>query len=581
MKYLCQFSTICALVVTLGACQNLTTRPFNSQPDPAAINSAQAESEADTAFGDSMGEMPEDSSDIVLAAAMPGAEDDELDPDYADVGTLAELKPPISEGLAEAQAIEADLWRRIREGFALEHHLNEARVQSEIRWYANHPEYLKRVATRASRYLFHIVDALEERQMPMELALLPIVESAFDPLAYSHGRASGLWQFIPATGRMYGMQVDYWHDGRRDVRAATTGALDYLETLHRRLDEDWLLALAAYNSGEGNVRYSMRKNSKAGKSLDFFSLGLLKETRAYVPRLLAISAIVADPANYNIELLPIANEPYWKMVDIGSQLELSVAAEAAEISIDELYLLNPAFNKWSTHPDGPHELLVPLQQAETFSANLAALPQDQRLAWQRHKVKSGETLSVIALRYNTSVETLQLANKLKGNMIRAGQSLMIPVARGTSETYELSADERLKSRQNYTEKKTGVAPSRYIVRAGDSFWKIAREFNVSMRALAKWNGMATTEKLMPGKELLIFSDSAPVLPKNIATLPETQEVIRKVNYRVRQGESMARIASKFNLSVASIKQWNEQLGRKKYLQPGDQLTLYVDVTQTE
>ena len=140
MKYLCQFSTICALVVTLGACQNLTTRPFNSQPDPAAINSAQAESEADTAFGDSMGEMPEDSSDIVLAAAMPGAEDDELDPDYADVGTLAELKPPISEGLAEAQAIEADLWRRIREGFALEHHLNEARVQSEIRWYANHPE---------------------------------------------------------------------------------------------------------------------------------------------------------------------------------------------------------------------------------------------------------------------------------------------------------------------------------------------------------------------------------------------------------------------------------------------------------
>jgi membrane-bound lytic murein transglycosylase D len=420
--------------------------------------------------------------------------------------------------------------------------------------------------------------------MPMELALLPIVESAFDPFAYSHGRASGLWQFIPATGRTYGMQVDYWHDGRRDVRAATTGAINYLDRLHSRLDDDWFLALAAYNSGEGNVRYSMRKNSKAGKPLDFFSLGLLKETRAYVPRLLAISAIIADPAKYNIELLPIANEPYWEMVNTGSQLDLSVAAEIAEISIDELYLLNPAFNKWSTHPDGPHELLLPRQQADTFRVNLAALPLNQRLSWQRHKVKSGESLGVIAQKYNTSVATLQLANKIKGNLIRAGQSLMIPVARGSSETYELSANERLKSRQNYTEKKTGVAPTRYIVRQGDSFWEIAQTFKVSMRALAKWNGMATTETLIPGKELVIFSTLTQPAATTLATLaklPESPEVIRKVNYRVRSGESLERIASKFNLPVASVKQWNEKLGRKKYIQPGDRVTLYVDVTQTE
>jgi len=480
--------------------------------------------------------------------------------------------------------VETDLWQRIRDGFSLEHHLDEARVQSELRWYANHPDYLNRVAVRASRYLFHIVEALEQRQMPMEMALLPIVESAFDPFAYSHGRASGLWQFIPATGRTYGMQVDYWHDGRRDVRAATTGAINYLDRLHSRLDDDWLLALAAYNSGEGNVRYSMRKNIKAGKPLDFFSLGLLKETRAYVPRLLAISAIIADPAKYNVELLPIANEPYWEMVNTGSQLDLSVAAEIAEISIDELYLLNPAFNKWSTHPDGPHELLVPRQQAKTFRANLAALPLDQRLSWQRHKVKSGESLGVIAQKYNTSVATLQLANKIKGNLIRSGQSLMIPVARSSSETYELSAKERLKSRQNYTEKKIGVAPSRYIVRNGDSFWKIAQTFKVSMRALAKWNGMATTETLMPGKELVIFStltQPPETTLAALANLPASQEVIRKVNYRVRRGESLARIASKFNVPIESIKQWNEKLGRKKYIQPGDRVTLYVDVTQTE
>ncbi len=564
----------------LGACQILETLPFNAQPDPTAAAKG-SDLLAENALEDSSRETLAAADDIVLAAAMPG-DDDDLDPEYSAKQIAIEAEATLQPD--SLPLVNTDLWQRIRDGFSLEHHLDEARVQSELRWYANHPEYLNRVATRASRYLFHIVDALEQRQMPMELALLPIVESAFDPFAYSHGRASGLWQFIPATGRTYGMQVDYWHDGRRDVRAATTGAINYLDRLHSRLDDDWFLALAAYNSGEGNVRYSMRKNSKAGKPLDFFSLGLLKETRAYVPRLLAISAIIADPAKYNIELLPIANEPYWEMVNTGSQLDLSVAAEIAEISIDELYLLNPAFNKWSTYPDGPHELLLPRQQADTFRVNLAALPLNQRLSWQRHKVKSGESLGVIAQKYNTSVATLQLANKIKGNLIRAGQSLMIPVARGSSETYELSANERLKSRQNYTEKKTGVAPTRYIVRQGDSFWEIAQTFKVSMRALAKWNGMATTETLIPGKELVIFSTLTQPAATTLATLaklPESPEVIRKVNYRVRSGESLERIASKFNLPVASVKQWNEKLGRKKYIQPGDRVTLYVDVTQTE
>ena len=564
----------------LGACQILETLPFNAQPDPTAAAKG-SDLLAENALEDSSRDILAAADDIVLAAAMPG-DDDDLDPEYSAKQIAIEAEATLQPD--SLPLVNTDLWQRIRDGFSLEHHLDEARVQSELRWYANHPEYLNRVATRASRYLFHIVDALEQRQMPMELALLPIVESAFDPFAYSHGRASGLWQFIPATGRTYGMQVDYWHDGRRDVRAATTGAINYLDRLHSRLDDDWFLALAAYNSGEGNVRYSMRKNSKAGKPLDFFSLGLLKETRAYVPRLLAISAIIADPAKYNIELLPIANEPYWEMVNTGSQLDLSVAAEIAEISIDELYLLNPAFNKWSTHPDGPHELLLPRQQADTFRVNLAALPLNQRLSWQRHKVKSGESMGVIAQKYNTSVATLQLANKIKGNLIRAGQSLMIPVARGSSETYELSANERLKSRQNYTEKKTGVAPTRYIVRQGDSFWEIAQTFKVSMRALAKWNGMATTETLIPGKELVIFSTLTQPAATTLATLaklPESPEVIRKVNYRVRSGESLERIASKFNLPVASVKQWNEKLGRKKYIQPGDRVTLYVDVTQTE
>jgi membrane-bound lytic murein transglycosylase D len=437
------------------------------------------------------------------------------------------------------------------------------------------------VATRASRYLFHIVETIEQRQMPMELALLPIVESAFDPFAYSHGRASGLWQFIPGTARQYGMQADYWHDGRRDVRQATTGALNYLGRLHNRLNEDWFLALAAYNSGGGNVSSSMRKNRRANKPVDFFSLDLLKETRAYVPRLLAISAIIADPGKYGIELLSIADTPYWEMVEIGSQLDLAVAAREADITLEELYLLNPSFNKWSTHPNGPHELLVPVANADTLRTNLAALPVSQRLAWQRHLITSGESLGAIAQRYNTSVDALRTANKLRGNLIRAGRSLLIPVASNTDTVYALSEAERLKKKQRSVEQQTGSAPLVYTVRSGDSFWEIARRHDVTVRTLAKWNGMAPRDMLTPGKQLKIFNQSATTSPfAEISQLPQGQEVIRKVNYRVRQGESLARIADKFNLSVASIRQWNDRISKQKYIQPGDRITLYVDVTQT-
>jgi membrane-bound lytic murein transglycosylase D len=587
MKKRRQFSTIFVLIVTLSACQLVPMQPTldrlakataalvaGDAPDETATTASAEQSrlnaEANTAL--------DASADVVVAAAvLYETADDEEAEDASILPAPLLIETPLN-------VADQDLWARIRQGLTLEHHLDEARVQSELNWYVSHPEYLDRVATRASRYLYHIVEAIEQREMPMELALLPVVESAFDPFAYSHGRASGLWQFIPGTARDYGMDVDYWHDGRRDVRQATNGALNYLERLHERLDEDWFLALAAYNSGGGNVSSAMRKNRNADLPVDFFSLDLLKETRAYVPRLLAISAIIADPDKYGIELLSIADKPYWEMVEIGSQLDLAVAAREAEISLDELYLLNPSFNKWSTHPSGPHELLVPVDSADTLRTNLEALPTSQRLAWQRHLIKPGESLDVIARRYNTSVDSLRTANKLRGSLIRAGKSLLIPVATNIDTVYELSEAERLKKKQRNIAQKTGTAPVLYTVRSGDSFWKIARRHEVSVRTLAKWNGMAPQDTLMPGKQLKIFNQSTTVtsdfIEVDVSQLPQDQEVIRKVNYRVRQGESLARIADKFNLSVASIKQWNDRIGKQKYIQPGDRITLFVDVTQT-
>ncbi len=556
-----KFSIIVAVVLSLTACQSTILNRLVSPSEETQDSKTESEPDLSKLV----------SEEIVIAAAMPITNDGQDDILERDTDPLP-LEPVVPAQID-------DIWERIRNGFVLDRHLDNPRVKAELNWYLRHPKYLDRVSTRATRYLYQIVNEIEQRNLPMELALLPVVESAFDPFAYSHGRASGLWQFIPSTGKLYGLKIDYWYDGRRDVIEATNAALNYLHASYKSLDEDWLLALAAYNSGEGNVRYSIRKNRKAGKPTGFFSLGLLRETRAYVPRLLAISEVIANPEKYDIELKPIANDPYFEVVDTGSQIDLSRAAELADISIEELYLLNPAFNKWSTHPDGPHQLLIPVNNADKFSKALEETPIEKRISWQRYKIRNGDNLGSIALKYGTTVNTIRSANRIKGNRIIAGKSLLIPVATNTSDHYQLSDTERLKSRQAYVEKKLGTEPDRYKVRSGDNLWDLSRKFGVSMRALAKWNGMATTDLLLPGRELLIFKSK--VKSVDLASIPGHKEVIRKVNYRVRRGESLTRIADKFNLSVSNIKKWNRKVSSQKYIQPGDRITLYVDVTQTE
>ena len=466
-----------------------------------------------------------------------------------------------------------DIWDRMRSGFSLSHELHRKRVGNELKWFINHPEYVERVARRAAPHLHYIVGELEKRGMPREFALLPVVESAFDPFAYSHGRAAGLWQFIPSTARVYGLKIDWWYDGRRDIRASTTAALDYLEFLHQMFSGDWLLALASYNAGQGNVLSSIRASKLPRDQADFWSIKVLRETSTYVPRLLAISEIIANPDRYHMQLPPIANEAYWDVVAIDGQLDLNRAAELADITPEQLYALNPGYNQWATHPDGPHELLLPIDAIAGFKANLAALPIEDRIAWQRHKIRNGESLGSIAKKYRTTIGAIRSANHISGDIIRAGDSLLIPSA-AEHERYAMTAASRLAKRQASLAKVYGAEPITYTVKSGDSLWKIARDHGVGMRELARWNGMGTTGMLKVGTDLKIFKSShEPVLS---ATKPRQQ--VRKLNYRVRRGESLALIASKFNVSVQNIRNWNQALAMKKYIHPGDRLTLYVDVT---
>jgi len=247
------------------------------------------------------------------------------------------LIPPCKLHQSPQTQNDTDLWQRIRSGYALPTNNNTV-IKAHQHWFVRHPAYLNRAFKRAKPFLYYIVNEIDKRGMPMEIALLPVVESAFQPFAYSHGRASGVWQFIPSTGKRFGLKIGWWYDGRRDILASTDAALKYLSYLHKYFDGDWLLALAAYNSGEGTVSRAIKKNKRNGKKTDFWSLKLPKETRDYVPKLIALSTIIAQPQQYKLNLIPIQNRPAVTQIDVGSQIDIALAAELAGMSIEEIYL---------------------------------------------------------------------------------------------------------------------------------------------------------------------------------------------------------------------------------------------------
>ncbi|ARN76488.1 lytic transglycosylase [Oceanicoccus sagamiensis] len=465
------------------------------------------------------------------------------------------------------------VWTRIRLGFQMDYAIQQKRLDAEFNWYQRNPAYMARVSERSRRYIYHVTERLEQEGLPLELALLPIVESAYDPFAYSHGRASGMWQFIPGTGKMFKLEQTWWYDGRRDIIDSTEAAIQYLDKLNKYYEGDWLLALAAYNAGQGNVNKAIRKNKKRGKATDFWSLDLPRETRSYVPKLLALAKLVDNPQRYGCTLFPVPNSPYFAQVDTQSQIDLAQAATMAGIDINELYRLNPGFNRWATSPKGPHRLLVPMANAKLFQQQIAQLPPEQRLHWQRYTVKNGDSLLLLAKRFNTGVDTIKSINNIHGNMIRAGQSLMIPTASKDGKHYALSAEQRLAT---IHKKRTGGSNSQQIfhtVKNGDSLWTIARRYDVTVKKLAHWNGIAPRDMLKPGQKLSLWIKK----PVKAQASGQRDAIVRKVGYKVRNGDSLARIANKFNVRVNDIVKWNA-VNPKKYLQPGQRLTLYVDVT---
>ncbi|HET9107262.1 MAG TPA: LysM peptidoglycan-binding domain-containing protein [Steroidobacteraceae bacterium] len=469
--------------------------------------------------------------------------------------------PPAPTATAAAEASlaptqYADLFDRIRAGFMLPDPRERA-IDEQLNWYASHPEYLQRAFGRADMYLYYIVKQLEKRHMPLELALLPVIESAYQPFAYSSARAAGLWQFIRGTGTRFGLKEDWWYDGRRDVVASTNAALDYLQSLHTEFNGDWLLAIAAYNCGGLAVQHAVQVNEAEHRPIDFWHLRLPLETEAYVPKLLAMKRLVADPARYGLDFSPIPNQPYFVKVPTDGQINLQVAAQIAGITAKEVYDLNPAFHRWATDPTGPFYLLLPVTAAPVFEQNLAELTADQRMGVENYVVRRGDSIYGVARRFKTSVELLRKLNTLPNGRLTIGSDLEVPAT-----AYVLPEQVRLAAARVDEHAGWGTHVQFQVVRPGDSLWTIASRYRMTVAALARMNGLSPHQIIRPGERLRLFT-----------RMP--MERHGEIRFQVvRTGDTLWSIAHRHGMSVKTLLSLNG-LRRGEILHPGERLRLYT------
>ena len=451
-----------------------------------------------------------------------------------------------SESTPEAASAD-DVWQRIRSGFKIDDDASKnPLVAVHEAWYASRPDYVQRMIERSRRYLFHIVQEVDRRAMPMEIALLPMVESAFNPTAESPAAASGIWQFMPSTGKLYGLKQDSWYDGRRDFTAATEAALDYLNKLYLDFG-DWELALAAYNCGEGCVTRAIQKNLQQGLPTDYASLPLPNETRHYVPKLLAIRDLVSNPERYGIAINALPNQPYFNQVTVQAGMDIRSAARLAGMSRDEFVALNAAFPRKIIRSDTPVNLLVPVDKTDAFQRNLETGSWD---SWEPYTARKGERPEAIAKRFGVSLSSLEEHNQFhlkRGKLVRE-QAILVPVRnRGAAMVKDDPASP------------AAPVPSRLEVQRGDTLFSIARRYGLTVAELDAANP-GLNGRLAAGQSLRLPSgtqaDPGTAVIQRVAFSPRITKPSKPARYTVRHGDTLSAIAQRFDISLADLKGWN-------------------------
>jgi membrane-bound lytic murein transglycosylase D len=471
----------------------------------------------------------------------------------------------IQQLFSEADPLaERDIWVRIRNGFAIPD-IDSPLVTKWENYYASRPDYLNRIIDRSNRYLYHVVGEVEKRGMPMEFALLPMIESAYNPKAESHAKAAGMWQFIPDTGKRYGLERTWWYDGRRDVVAATDAALSYLQDIHGMFD-DWQLALASYNWGENAVKRARERNLAAGLPANYVDLRMPDETRNYVPKLLAIRNIIADPAAYGVKLRDIPNQPYFATLQPGKHMDVSVAAKLAGISVEELLRLNPGFIRPVIAHKEDRKLVLPIEKKAVFERNLANYDQPL-LNWQPYVTKQGESFESLASTFGIEAAELRDINDIAANDRTArGQTILVPKVAGLdiSERQTLAALHKNREAEAIdtgekdapkpvlaAAKQTGNKAGReHKVAKGDTLFNIAKRYNLSVAELKAMNELKSSQIAL-GDTLRVGNASA-----------------QARSYVVKRGDTLASIARKLNVDLVDLKKLN-----RKPITPGMTLVM--------
>ena len=476
-----------------------------------------------------------------------------------------------------------NLWDVLRDEFTLPHYENYPAVQDKIDWYMNNQDFLIRSVNRASPYLYYILQQVKKRHLPAELVLLPIIESGYNPFSMSPVGAAGIWQLMPATANDLGVRQDWWYDGRRDVITSTRAALNHLAYLQRVYDGNWLLALAAYDTGEGNLRNAILKNIRSGRDTDFWSLPVAAETRNYVPSLLAVAVIISHPEQYPIYFPPVRNAPYLAQIDIGSQVNLKQAAVFAGISFKKIKQLNPGYNRPLTPNKGQFKLVLPIERVEQFTENLVRSPLNTQINWVHYRFNTGDTLLSVAKKFNTTPEAILKLNQLSKNAIRRHMVLLIPTdkekkARDTKNTGLVATQPYDRAKRTGSTTATSVAAIKalsnytlqpgdtvYMVRSSDTLHGIAKRFHVAPDILRAANKLSPTRRLLPGKQLII--------PTHVSLSANNQDGLQPGDtiYMVRKGDTIENIANKFHTSPASIRLSNLINGNA--LQEGERIVV--------
>ncbi len=441
-----------------------------------------------------------------------------------------------------------NVWEVLRKQFTLNHAVTQPEVQNQLRWLIAHPSYLQKLA-QSEPYIYHIITEVKKRKLPGELVLIPMIESSYDPFAYSGAGAAGLWQLMPGTGTDLGLTRDWWFDGRRSIRPSTDAALNYLAYLNKFFQGDWILAVAAYDSGEGTIKRIITNSGQQG-NINFWKLPVPQETKAYIPRLLALAEIIQNPNRYHVQLPDIPHIPYFEEVNIGSQIDLNNAAKLAGIPYKDLIKLNPGYNRWATAPYRPYKLLIPADKVEDFSRNLANLPEDKRVSWTRHKVSAGDDLMLIARRYHTTVNLIKELNQLKSNAVKKGEFVLIPSSKNTPAA---------KTPPTLVAKPPQFIAARqykliHIVQRNDSLQRIQSKYGVSANEIRLWNKLSAKTALRRGQQLVIWKRSNST-----------------GSYIIKQGDTLSVIAKRNATQVSTLTRLNP--GLTKYLRPGQKILL--------